>query len=346
MRRSISVVLSSVAAGVLALATACSSSGSSGGSGTSAGNSAGKLLTVRLGALESGVNQGILAVALADNDFTKNGLNVEVTAYQSGSLGLDVQDLVSGREDIALDAVVDPITYDSQSLAAGKGTPLKVIAAASPAGADFVIKKSIPFSSVQSLKGLKIGVANLTSSYIPLFQSYLNAHGTSVNALGIKFEVVTAANQVPALASGQIDGFIQSEPTGATAVTDGVGQYVIQDPAAWGAGSIVPITGVFATSTWLSANPVAARDFVKALQEASSAYRSSSAAQEATVLANFTKTSASVMQSAYSHFDPTLTPLESSMQALFKISVPSLIARGVVSSKLTVADVTDTSYGG
>lgn len=135
------------------------------------------------------MNQGILAIALAHDDFVKNGLNVEVTAYQSGSMGIDVQDLVTGREDIALDAILDPITYDSQSISSGKGVPLKIIAAAAHAGAVFVISKSIDYKSVQSLRGMKIGVANLTSSYIPLLTNFLSAHGTSMSALGIKLEV-------------------------------------------------------------------------------------------------------------------------------------------------------------
>jgi ABC-type nitrate/sulfonate/bicarbonate transport system substrate-binding protein len=328
---------------VLALG-ACGSSSS--GSGSSAGGSGSKDMTIRLGALETGLNQGILAVALANDDFTKNGLTVKVTPYQSGTIGVDVQDLVSGREDIALDAVIDPVTYDSQAIQSGQSAPLKIIATASPAGAVMVLKKNINFTSVQALKGKKIAVANLTSSYLPLFTNYLAAHGTSMADLGVKLEVVTSANQVPALAAGQIDGFIQSEPTGATAVKDGIGAYAIQQPSDWGSGSNVPITGIFASQKWLSGHKAAATAFVKALQDASATYKSSSPSTLVPLLAKFTKATPDVMQVAYGHFDPTLTPLQAGMDALFKISVPPLVTKGTISSKLTAADVTDTSYGG
>jgi ABC-type nitrate/sulfonate/bicarbonate transport system substrate-binding protein len=338
-------LMMALATGALLAVSGCATSEASAGGGAGSGGSGSGQLTIRLGALESGVNQSILGVALAEHTFTKNGLNVQITPYESGSLGVDVQDLVSGREDIALDAVIDPVTYDSQAIVGGGQAPLKVIATAAPGSAVLVVKKSIDYQSVQDLKGLRIAVSNLTSSYIPLLTNYLADRHTSMAALGIKLEVVAAANQVPALTAGQIDGFIQSEPTGATAVKDGVGTYAIQKPADWGSAANVPITGVYASTKWLAANGKAARAFVKALQEASTDYRSGNADTMAPILASFTKSPEDVMRSAYGHFDPTLTPLSDAITSLFRVSVPPLVDKGTISPKVTAADVMDTSYG-
>ncbi len=271
---------------------------------------------------------------------------MKVSPYPSGAAGADVSDLETGRTDFAYSSLTAAATYNSQAVAAGKPPPLVVVAAAATGAANLVLAKGIPYNGPQDLKGLTLGVARITSSYIPVLESYLREHKTSIKDLGIKFVVVTDPNMVPALTSGQIKGFIQNQPTSALAEMNGVGKVVLSLDD-WGKAAKVPILGLFVTAKWLKneKNQDITRRVVKALEQANDAYLAGPKSRWAPVIVNYTGAPANVIDAGYDKLTLRLAqPFQKAMEAYFEVSVPALVEQGVLTPKLTVKDVADFTY--
>lgn len=304
------------------------------------------LVPVTIGNLQAGVSNALIAVAQAIGAFEANGLAVKVSAYPSGAAGADVSDLETGRTDFAYSSLTAAATYNSQAVAAGKPAPLVVIAAAATGAANLVLAKGVPYNGPQDLKGLTIGVARITSSYIPVLESYLREQKTSIKDLGIKFVVVTDPNMVPALTSGQIKGFIQNQPTSALAEMNGVGRVVLSLDD-WGKAAKVPILGLFVTAKWLKSekNQETARRVIKALEQANDAYVAGPKSRWVPVIVNYTGAPANVIEAGYDKLTLRLAqPFRTAMNAYFEVSIPALVEQGVISPKLTINDVADFSY--
>lgn len=336
MRKPYMLALSLTMASAIAALPACSSD--SPASSTNDGKD-----VVRMEILDSGLATVIHGVAEQVNAYGKNGIDVKVESIKSGDSSVAIQQLVQGRADVAFVNTESVATLDSAYIAKGVPAPLKAVAATGNVS-NIVLSKKINYAGPESLKGLTLGVSSLTSIHRTSLDYYLREHGTSEKALGIKFVAVGSDEMPSALASGQLDGFLHSEPTTTIALQKSNAQLA----ATIGGDVRSQPPNVFAVNaTYLKSHRQTVKKLVDSLQAASSQFKSLPASQIAKIYAKYLKSSQSLGLAVYKqkdHYDPTLQSLRPSAQAYWKVSVPGMKERALVTDKMQQDDMFDFSF--
>jgi len=130
---------------------------------------------------------------------------------------------------------------------------------------DYVlVKKDSTITSVQQLKGKKIGVAPGGASvvYTKLFlKNFLNADEVTIEQLDPK-------TLIQALGEGSIDAIIGNEPLGTIAIQQGVAEVLLERPYTDNVPYMPKITGVgLLSKKFIEQHPDVAKRFVEAMKE-------------------------------------------------------------------------------
>lgn len=343
------IIIMAVSTMFLGTAAACASSGDNQAAGTSgsdgaSGNSgsSNSNVTVKIDVLESSLGTALFPIAQSLGAFKKQGITVKPTAIQSGQENNGVQELVQGRTDFAFITATSVAALDSAYVAKGEPAPLIAVAATRNVS-NVVVSSKVDYTGLDDLRGLTIGVSHLTSAHRINFDYYLGQQGTSADKLGIKYVPVSGSDMPAALASGQIDGFIHSEPTTAIAVTKDNAKLAIKmgGPVHDQATSVLAVN-----SEYLAAHKDVVGRMVAALRSASERFPSLSDDKVAQIYAHYTSATPDLMKSviAQKDFDPTLAPLHVAADAFWEVSVPPSISRHLIDPKLTEKDVFNYSF--
>ncbi|MCL6592528.1 MAG: ABC transporter substrate-binding protein [Alicyclobacillus sp.] len=166
---------------------------------SSSGGSAG-LTTIRVGLSVADYPPFTpIYVAQEKGYFKQLGLDVQVTAYNGGSISQGA--LASGAEDMI------HFSPSGVALAVSKGVKEKMIAAdqLTPSGWAVVVKKDSPYKSPKDLNGKTIGITS-TGSSTDFYARWM------LQNYGIQAKIVPLGNSglVPALESGKVDAFVAS----------------------------------------------------------------------------------------------------------------------------------------
>ena len=339
------VVVVAAATMFAASLVACSSgskSSNAGSGGGSSSTSSGTPISVKMEVLVSSLGTALHGIAEKRNTYAANGLNVIVESVNSGNETVAVQQLVQGRAEFAFVTSPAVATLDSAYVAKGQAAPLKVVAATANVS-NVVLGSKVPYTDLNSLKGLKLGISSLTSDHRINLDYYLGQHGTNADQLGINFVAVPASDMPAALASGQIDGFVHSEPTTALAIT--------QDHAhlAFSMGGEIQTkaTSVLAVRTdYLKSNSDTIKRMVAALQQATKDYATMAEPDVVAVYASFIKSTPALMTQVYEQkdYNPGLEPLRTAADSFWKVALPSMKSQKLVTESLTQDDMFDYSY--
>src|SRR5205085_5316968 len=106
-----------------------------------------------------------------------------------------------------------------------------VVSGTNPGHTSLVLANSVQPSSVDDLLGrrLRMAVSSLSSVHRTFLRGYLRVEkGVDLDKLPWRFMSVDAGNMIPALITGQIDGFLHSEPTTTIAIMNKSGHLFIQ----------------------------------------------------------------------------------------------------------------------
>ena len=147
-----------------------------------------------------------LTIAERRGAFTKEGMKVEISDFQGGSRA--VQALVGGSADIALGA------YENTLHMAAKGQSIKAIALlANSFGMAIGVHKdkAASYQSLQSLKGMRIGVTSPGSASaigLAMLLSKANMALGDVSVIGVG----TGAAAVAAMTTAKIDAIVNFDP--------------------------------------------------------------------------------------------------------------------------------------
>lgn len=333
-----------LAALAVLLVSACSTSQPSGSTSQSSGNATdGGATAVRIGVLKSSLNTVIDAIAQDGGYYTDQGLDVNRQNLTSGQGSILAQQLLAGRIDLAFGVEDEVLRADSEAIKNGTQPPLALVALGVPGITNLVLAGDQPYSTLQDLKGLRLGVSSLASSHLVNFRYFLAEHGLTTEQLQLKLIAMSGADMPATLAAGQIDGFLHSEPVTSIAVTK-VKAKVVLSANQLGVAGLVPGTGVAVNREWASKNPDTVRRFVTALMLASDNFAKISEADVIKIYVDYIGADAGLMKEVYKRVNPRILPLRQEADALWKVVVPGMKESGQISPDLQLKDVIDYSY--
>ncbi len=164
-------------------------------------------------------------VAAEKGLFEKEGLKVELTPFESGTLIISA--LMAGRIDANCCSAITGYWFAEQStpdqfkIFLAYGTP-------SLKNPSFVavVKKDSPLKGLKDLKGKRVGTFPGASS-VELARAIIR---TQMDPEGVIFQEVPPPILISALAAGQIDAFFAPEPMGMIAVSQGIGRHLVAEP--------------------------------------------------------------------------------------------------------------------
>jgi NitT/TauT family transport system substrate-binding protein len=157
--------------------------------------------------------------------FEQEGLKVELTPFESGTLIIDA--LVAGRIDANCCSAITGYWFAAQ----GAPDPFKIfLAYGTPSRKNptfvAVVKKDSPLKTLRDLKGKRVGTYPGASS-VELARAIIR---TQMDPEGVIFQEVPPTVLISALASGQIDAFFAPEPMGMIAISQGIGRHLVEEP--------------------------------------------------------------------------------------------------------------------
>ena len=164
-------------------------------------------------------------VAVEKGLFEQEGLKVELTPFESGTL--IVSALMAGRIDANACSAITGFWFAEQStpdqfkIFLTYGTP-------SRKNPSFVavVKKDSPLKDLRDLKGKRVGTYPGATS-VELARAIIR---TQMDPAGVIFQEVPPTILISALAAGQIDAFFAPEPTGMIAIAQGIGRHLVLEP--------------------------------------------------------------------------------------------------------------------
>jgi ABC-type nitrate/sulfonate/bicarbonate transport system substrate-binding protein len=165
-------------------------------------------------------------VAIEKGYFTEQGLKVNATPFESGTLIVDA--LVAGRIDVvAMSSIIGYWLIEQTH--PGTFKIFLVYGAPKPQDNTFIlmVAKDSPWKGVIDLKEKKVGV-------FPGISSIALAKGAFRPFFNPDKEVtlveIPPGNIIQALAAGQIDAYLAPEPFGMMAIAKGIGRHLVKSP--------------------------------------------------------------------------------------------------------------------
>lgn len=226
-----------------------------------------KNVAISVGGSISQMNKVAYVVALHRKYFEQEGLNVDSTAFASGTAAL--QSLVGGGADVAEGA------YEHTLRMQTKGVNLTcLVAFGRYPGNVLVVRKSLAdkIKTIADLKGKKIGVSAPGSSTQNFVAGLMERAGVSWKDAGY-VSIGTGASAVAAMKTGgELDALVNLDPA-INALVDGGDAVVMSDSrteegtkAAFGGGYLADC--LFVKSDFLKANPNTSQALVNAIVHA------------------------------------------------------------------------------
>src|SRR5262249_6633511 len=202
-----------------------------------------------------------LAAVIADKEgfFKAEGLEIEITLFQSGALAVPV--LQSGRIDVAFSNTVSTLQAIGQGLDAVVLAPGAVVRSAPPdtTGAILVLKGAV--KSIKELEGKRMAVNVINSTTWLHVVAALELH--RVDHTKVKFSEVPFPQMNDPILNGQLDAIAQVEPFRSALMVTGKAEII-----SWPYVETVPdsdITQYLALTPWVEKNHDTAVKFAHAV---------------------------------------------------------------------------------
>jgi NitT/TauT family transport system substrate-binding protein len=202
-----------------------------------------------------------LAAVIADKEgfFKAEGLEIEITQFQSGALAVPV--LQSGRIDIAFSNTVSTLQAIAQGLDAVVLAPAAVVRAAPPDTTTAILVLKGAVKSIKELEGKRIAVNVINSTAWLHAAAALELHG--VDHTKVRFAEVPFPQMNDPLLNGQLDAIAQVEPFRSALMATGKAEIV-----SWPYIETAPnsdITQYLALTPWVEKNRDTAVKFARAV---------------------------------------------------------------------------------
>jgi len=215
-----------------------------------------------------------LAAVIADKEgfFKAEGLEIEITQFQSGALAVPV--LQSGRIDIAFSNTVSMLQAIGQGLDAVVLAPAAIVRAAPPDTTTAILVLKGAVKSIKELEGKRVAVNVINSTAWLHAVAALGLH--DVDYTKVRFTEVPFPQMNDPLVNGQLDAIAQVEPFRSALMATGKAEII-----SWPYIETAPnsdITQYLALTSWVEKNHDTAVKFARAVIKGAELAKSKEAA--------------------------------------------------------------------
>ncbi len=298
------------------------------------------LTKVKTGWLRSSLSLVLHPIALDEGFYKKRGVEPVTKVIRSGDGAIGPQSVMSGELEVYIGVISDVAKINSEALEIGQQPPLAVVAIGSPGATNLVLKKTLPFNGLDDIKGLRIGVSSLGSAHLVTFRQFLAEKNTTVEKLGLRLVALGGGDMPPALVSGQIDGFLHSQPTPSIAIATGQAKLVLA-PSQMGIAGTSPNVGIIVSRKWAVANKAALTKFVAGLRDASDAYASIPKDRIVKIAASHLGGEPELIAASYDSVDPRLVAGQQGADTYWSVEMSAMKERGEVGKNFQQKDLFD-----
>jgi ABC-type nitrate/sulfonate/bicarbonate transport system substrate-binding protein len=181
--------------------------------------------------------------------------------------------------------------------------------------------------------------------HLAFFRGYLRTEKKlELDGIKWRFMGIEAANMLPALLTGQIDGFLHSEPTTTLAILNKSGHLFMQATRGDMGPNPPPATLLSSRRDYLAQNPEIARRFLRAIADANEAYARAPADMTA-LIAEWSGQDDKVIHAAQERMSPTTHLTQAQAQKWWDFIGNVMVERGELSPKVKpFPDVFDLSF--
>jgi ABC-type nitrate/sulfonate/bicarbonate transport system substrate-binding protein len=302
---------------------------------------------VRFGVLYPNLTTVIHAIANKIGAYERHGLNVIETKFKSGQTVEGVEQLWRGRLDFYMGGAPEVPRLNSRLIEGGRPAPLAVVSGANPGHTSLVLSTKLRPKVIDEVlqQPLRIAVSSLSSVHLAFFRGYLRTEKKlDLGAIKWRFLGIEAANMLPALLTGQIDGFLHSEPTTTLAILNNSGHLFMQAARGDMGPNPPPATLMSSRRDYLARNPDIARRFLRAIADANEAY-ARAPADMTPLIAQWSGQDDKVIHVAQERMNPTTHLTQAQAQKWWDFIGSVMVERGELSTKVKpFPDVFDLSF--
>src|SRR3954468_11479471 len=302
---------------------------------------------VRFGILYPNLTTVIHAIAKKTGAYEKHNLKVVETRFKSGQTVEGVEQLWRGNLDFYMGGAPEVPRLNSRLIESGGQPALAVVSGANPGHTSLVLSNKLQPKVIDEIlkQPLRIAVSSLSSVHLAFFRGYLRTEKKlELDAIAWRFLGMDGGNMLPALLTGQIDGFLHSEPTTTLAIANNAGHLFMQ--AARGDMGPNPPPNSFLTSRrdFLKQKPDVARRFLRAIFDANEAYESAPQKMVST-MAEWSGTEEKVLLAAAERMNPSARMTREQAQKWWDFIGAAMIERGEIIPKMDpFKDVFELGY--
>lgn len=303
---------------------------------------------IKVGMLKPNIVTVIYWIAVKTGAFAKNDLTIREYPVPSGQTAAGIEQLLRNDINFYLGASGEVAHANSRYLEAGKPLPIALIEGGILSGSFLVLRNDLQGKSLEELRGMKlrIGLSNPSSYHLILLRAFLRTKHLTTNDFNWSFLTVGGPEMLPAMLSHQLDGFMHDALTTTLALRANAG-FVFMNSNRGDFGEDtkhLPGTGVCGNLAFMKANPDVTHRFTQALRDASANYSNAPKADMVAIMAEWSRQDPAVIEAMYDRFDPRVGMTAAAAQTWWDILGQAMIARGEISSKMTLNDVFDLDF--
>ncbi len=302
--------------------------------------------TVRFGVLYPNLTTVIHEIAKRTGAYERHDLKVVETKFKSGQTVEGVEQLWRGNLDFYMGGAPETPRLNSRMIESGKEPPLAVVSGANRGHTSLVLANKLQPKTIDDIlqQKLKIAVSSLSSVHLAFFRGYLRAEKKmEIDAIAWRFLGIESSNMVPALLTGQIDGFLHSEPTTTLAIVNKAGHLFMQAARGDMGPNPPPATLMSSRRDYIKDKNEIAKRFMQAIFDANDAYAKDPAAMTPLV-AEWSGQDENIVKEAQERMNPTTSLTQAQAQKWWDFIGKAMVERGELSPKLRpFPDVFDLS---
>ncbi len=301
---------------------------------------------VRFGVLHPNLTTVIHEIAKRTGCYERHNLKVVETRFKSGQTVEGVEQLWRGNLDFYMGGAPEVPRLNSRLIETGKPAPLAVVSAANPGHTSLVLSSKLQPKTIDEIlkQPLRIAVSSLSSVHLAFFRGYLlTEKKLELRGIPWRFMGIDGSNMVPALLTGQIDGFLHSEPTTTLAIVNKAGHLFMQAARGDMGPTPPPATLMSSRRVFIKDKNELAKRFMRAIFDANDAYRKAPEMMTPLV-AEWSGQDEKIVVAAQERINPTTRLTEAEAQKWWDFIGKSMVERGELSPKLKpFPDVFDLS---
>ena len=302
--------------------------------------------TVRFGMLYPNLTTVIHAIAKKTGAYERHNLKVVETRFKSGQTVEGVEQLWRGNLDFYMGGAPEVPRLNSRLIESGSPPALAVVSGANPGHTSLVLSNKLQPKVIDEIlkETLRIAVSSLSSVHLAFFRGCLRTEKKlELDAIRWRFMGIDAGNMLPALLTGQIDGFLHSEPTTTLAIVNKAGHLFLQAARGDMGANPPPATFMSSRRDYLKQKPDVAKRFMRAIFDANEAY-ARAPAEMTSLVAEWSGQEDKIVAAAQERMNPTTSLTQAQAQKWWDFIGTTMLERGELSPKLQpFPDVFDLS---